>query len=156
MGYYTAFLIKRSQLRKEMKSFIKSEAGTESLQKLVIPIDQYATSVNFIEENEFIYNGELFDVVRKETSNNNIIIFCINDTKEQVLLNMAREHFSRNHDQNNSTDKSSSITKNIITEALPENPSFMISSVSKIMTGFDYASHMITQYIPVISHPPKG
>lgn len=156
MGYYAAFLIKRTQLRNEMKSFIKSEAGAESLRKLVIPLDYYASSVNFIEDNEFIYKGELYDLVRKETSGNNIIIFCINDKKEQALLNNAKEHFSRNHDQKNSTNKSSSVLKNIIKEALPENSNFITLSVSQMISGFDDASHITMQYIPVTSPPPKA
>ncbi|MFH0864706.1 MAG: hypothetical protein V1904_00825 [Bacteroidota bacterium] len=155
MGYYTAFLIQRAQLKKEMKAYIKSDAGAENLQKLFIPVVQFAASVDFIEDNEFIYNGELYDLVKKETSDSVIILYCINDKKEQLLLETAREHFSRNHDENSSTNNNSSVLKNIIKEALPENPNFITYSVCHITQGTNYSSLIITQYIAITSPPPK-
>jgi hypothetical protein len=155
MGYYAAFLIKRSQMRSEMRSFISSEVGAESLQKLVIPLDQYTASVKFIEKQEFIYKGELYDMIRVEKSGNNMILSCINDMKEQLLLNSAKEHFDRNHDQNNSTNKGSSVLKNIIKEACPER-----ISLQAILNFSEYSFKKFTGslYIPFLAKhtpPPK-
>lgn len=118
MGYYTAFLIKRTQLKKEMKAFIKSKAGSENTQKLVLSMDQYTTSIDFIEENEFIYNGHLYDLVNKETSENRMILYCISDEKEEMLMETANEYFCQNHDQNSSSNKQNNILKHIIKDYL--------------------------------------
>jgi hypothetical protein len=157
MGYYAAFLVQRAQLKKEMKAFIKSDEGKENLQKLVIPVAKYAASVDFIEENEFIYKDELYDLIKKETTVTGIILYCINDLKEELLIEVARKHFNKNNNPNTSTDNSSSLIENIINEALPENPFFLMPfSVCHKITEFDYTSHITTQYIPVISPPPKA
>lgn len=43
---------------------------------------------------EFIYNNQMFDIVRKESKNGEIYFYCINDKKEKQII----DNFNQNHD----------------------------------------------------------
>lgn len=156
MGYYAFFLIQHRQLKKEMKAYIRSEAGTKDIQMLIIPIDQYKETVEFIEESEFRYKGELFDLIKKETSGNQITLYCINDKREKSLIDAAREHQSRNNEQNNSSNKSSSVIKNIIKEACPESNSQQFCSYLTIRNYFELSEAILDTFLPKHTQPPKS
>lgn len=156
MGYYAAFIIHRSQLKREMKAFIRSDAGIKSAQKLYIPYDQFESSVNFIEEHEFIYRNEMYDLVKKESTSTGIILYCINDKKEKLLLESTKENVSRNHEQNNSTNRSISVVKNIIKEACPENISCHYHPVISQKNYFESSFGLYSTFLPVDSPPPKS
>jgi hypothetical protein len=155
LGYYSAFLIQRAQLKKEMKAFIKSDAGSESLQKLIIPADKYELSINFIEENEFIYQGVLYDLVKKEEAAADIILYCINDKKEQLLMDSAKVNYSKNLDQNSSSNKTTSVLKHIIKEACPE---ILSGNFYLLFSSLNYRedhSSLLSVYIKFPSLPPN-
>lgn len=44
-------------------------------------------SFKWEEENEFSFRGRMYDVIEKKQEGNKFIIACVNDTKEDVLIN---------------------------------------------------------------------
>jgi hypothetical protein len=38
------------------------------------------------DKNEFEFNGKMYDVIRIEEGENGIIIYCLNDEKEEILI----------------------------------------------------------------------
>ena len=39
----------------------------------------------WIHSREFIYNGEMYDIVKKEENDKQLFLYCINDKKEEKL-----------------------------------------------------------------------
>ena len=57
---------------------------------------------------EFKYNGDMYDIVKKEENDKQLIVYCINDTKEKKL----EEEFEKKVHKNSSGDKQRPTTHN--------------------------------------------
>lgn len=116
MGYYAVYIIQHIQVEKEMKAFIKSETGLKNLQQLILTADQYA-AVCFIEEDEFIYDEQLYDMILKESSGNRIILYCYSDEKEEQLINTAKHFFNQGNNASKSSDEQTDFLELIIKDS---------------------------------------
>ena len=74
--------------------------------------------INFrwIHSREFKYNGDMYDIVKKEETEDQLIVYCINDTKEKKL----EEEFEKRVHKNSLEDKNLPANKNIINILLSE------------------------------------
>ena len=70
----------------------------------------------WIHSREFKYNGDMFDIVKMEEKDDQLIIFCINDTKEKKL----EEEFEKKVHKNSLENKQLPANKNIINVLLSE------------------------------------
>lgn len=70
----------------------------------------------WIHSREFKYNGDMYDIVKKEATDDQLIIYCINDTKEK---NLEAEFEKRVH-KNSLEDKNLPANKNIVNILLSE------------------------------------
>jgi hypothetical protein len=70
----------------------------------------------WIHSREFKYNGDMYDIVKKEETDKQLIVHCINDTKEKKL----EEEFEKRVHKNSSEDKQLPLSKNIINILLYE------------------------------------
>jgi hypothetical protein len=55
----------------------------------------------WIHSREFKYNGDMYDIVKKEENDKQLIAYCINDTKEKKL----EEEFEKKVHKNSTDDK---------------------------------------------------
>lgn len=84
MGYYLIFEIKKSILKKEMRSVIRNGARNY----IVIKVFNVGCNKDFhrVEKNEILYKGNLYDVISETRSGASSIFYCIHDAKEEFLL----------------------------------------------------------------------
>ncbi len=76
-------------VKKEMKALIRSNSFGQQTETFVFDLvngKPSAASFYWEEENEFYYQGKMYDVIRQKVSGNKIEITCINDKKEKELL----------------------------------------------------------------------
>jgi hypothetical protein len=106
MGYFIAFKINQEAIRRGMRKDIENGIINSSVSKIVIENSELA-SVNWIENDEFEYNNERYDLIKKSENSSNIIFYCINDSKESSLFSGMYEHV-KNHISGTKSDKSSS------------------------------------------------
>ena len=160
LGYFVVFKLMQHNVRKEMKARIKRNLRDEEMEIIVIPNNKIGTKESefkYVKKNEFIYKGNLYDIVRKKDDGKNTIFYCINDKQEEALFAGLNEHIMRNTDQNLPANNNSKIlSKNIIKEALPEKPEYLKSFITGNINDFYYTSLILEQYIPVFSPPPKA
>lgn len=66
--------------------------------------------INFtwIHSREFKYNGDMFDIVEKKETDEQLIVYCINDTKEKKL----EEEFEKRVQKNSNEEKHRAFTNN--------------------------------------------
>jgi non-homologous end joining protein Ku len=147
-------------VREEMETYIKQNLRDDEIEIVIVPnseIGVTGSKFRFVEENEFIYNNKLYDIVKKKSEGNNTIFYCINDKNEENLFSGLYEHLKRNCDQNSPTkDKSNNLVKSIIKEALPEKPKFLCCNITQTTIDFKYASLIQEQFITVLAPPPKA
>ncbi len=91
-GYFVAFKALEYQAKKEIKSRIKN--GIPEKELIRIEIDEANSSeLMWIKVNkEFIYLGEMYDIVRSEVENSGSVYYCIPDKQEKKLFAHIEDH----------------------------------------------------------------
>ena len=146
-------------VKQEMKIFIKNNIPENELTKIIIPNSELTSSSSEFrqtDENEFIYKGKYYDVVRKKTIGDITIFYCINDSNEEKLFDELTEHVKQNTEQNAPLkNKSVQLLKNIIKEALPDKTNKFYKNQSISYISFTYISYFNKNYSSVFLPPPK-
>lgn len=147
-------------VKQEMKAFILKNTSDNELEKIVISnsdITSSSSDFRFNDDNEFIYKGKFYDIVRQKSDGSNTIFYCVNDTNEEKLFAGLDEHVKQNMDQNLPVKgKSAELLKNIIKEALPDNSITICSNQQNFNIHFIYNSLLKEHYISILSPPPKS
>jgi hypothetical protein len=97
LGYHLIFNHQLSAVKSEMKAFLKSQKDYKDVVQLSLN-EKESKQVYWENENEFRYNGEMYDVIEKKIKGNQIVIRCIPDKKETALLN----EYQKNNKSNSS------------------------------------------------------
>lgn len=143
----------------DMKAFTNKNISLSVYDKIEISgKDMDSPSLfKYTDDNEFIYNGKLYDIVSTEKDGVNTIFYCLNDKKEERLFAGLNIHIKNNCDQNGpSKDKALQLIKNIIKEALPDTHCTLKTSQIFTYIFSDSKSELAKQFIPVNAHPPKA
>ena len=69
-----------------MLEILNCQKNSSLLLKMKLSKNEFAQDLNWKEENEFEYKGEMYDVARIEFGDKNITIFCIRDEMEEQLV----------------------------------------------------------------------
>ncbi|MBN8696880.1 MAG: hypothetical protein J0L87_10130 [Bacteroidetes bacterium] len=103
-GYVIVFKISQNLIRKEIKREIKMKLNESELQKIVFNKNELST-INWLKiDKEFIYDSELFDIVKTTETATTITYYCINDKQEKQLFADLDEHINQ-HIATNKTNK---------------------------------------------------
>ena len=111
---FVAYKVKRKELKNEMKAFIKANPSLEYTVELAfITSDNIITDKAFTwkeESKEFSFNNEMYDVVDIKMKGNTILIRCIKDSKEDILIRQYCALFNQQN-KSKSSNKNSSLLK---------------------------------------------
>lgn len=117
MGYFIIFNTLQYQAKTEIKRSIKNNLPQNKLTVIAVPIKEIP-GLDWYEDNqEFRYQGKMYDIVRSETKNNIRYYYCINDTQEDDLFASLGEHISKHVNQDVSHNKN---TKNVIQKVIKD------------------------------------
>lgn len=108
----------------------------------------------WIHSREFKYNGDMYDIVKKEEDDKQLIVYCINDTKEKKL----EVEFDRAVHKNSSDDKQRPTTNNYNFVFISEPvQSEQIGKAPVIETVLNYwrTDSYKSLYIDIPSPPPR-
>ncbi|MCB0795822.1 MAG: hypothetical protein KDB88_13900 [Flavobacteriales bacterium] len=101
VGYHVLVKVQQMQLRKEVKQRIKIGLSEEELTTIVIATGEEGR-LDWKNDHEFIYEGELFDLVRSETiADGTVIHHALPDHQEHDLItrylaNLKKDKNSKN------------------------------------------------------------
>ncbi|HEY9115043.1 MAG TPA: hypothetical protein VIN10_10085 [Bacteroidales bacterium] len=97
-------------IKKEIKEQIVSGLPDHELRIFKIPIgekDFSSLGIKWVEENEFIFEGKMYDVVKVKNVNNEKWFYCFEDHKESALvdkLNKLQNGLANNPIKKNSNN----------------------------------------------------
>jgi hypothetical protein len=97
LGYHLVFHVQLSAVKSEMKAFLLNQEGHKDVIELSFTTEA-SKQLEWENETEFGYKGEMYDVIEKKTEGNKILLRCIADTKETALL----QEYQKNTRQNSS------------------------------------------------------
>lgn len=130
----------------------------EQIEKIVLSSDDIKNGKNgfrFVEEHEFLYKNEMYDIVKTEKSGNITIFYCINDKNEGILGILFNKMVNENTNDTKNGTNSKSQQKNIIQEAL--EPEFFLCDIifSKTNAPVFEIQHLITTESKIFTPPPE-
>jgi hypothetical protein len=97
-----------------MEALVNQDISDECIDRIAVPSDKlysYEYGIKFVDENEFVYHGKLYDIISKKTESTDIIFSCINDEQEEKLL---KNFFAQVRHDNNITKNMNGTCANIL------------------------------------------
>jgi hypothetical protein len=115
----------------EAKNIIKKNIKTNKFQGVIESIAENASMSWEEKDQEFVLNGQMYDVVKKEVQGQKVIYYCINDSKESNLLAIYNQWIhsdksSTNHHQHSKLALKYSTLECTLTNYIEEQISAMI------------------------------
>ncbi|MER0441198.1 hypothetical protein [Emticicia sp. W12TSBA100-4] len=147
IGCFIYFEIKRKNIRHEIKHSI--------LHKL--PDNQLVRIINneYNDKEEFEMNGIMYDVMRKEVHDGQVILWCFKDKKE-TELNRSIESMVKKDVANSPIKKTQKILLNFLKTPLSifEKPLFTFQFKINLHIKFTFNAKLLTIFLSVASPPP--
>lgn len=153
VGYY--FIMRHSQYvhKKSIKHKIRSQLKDTELE--VISLTDNYQNIDWLEEDkEFLFNGEMYDVVKRNTVDGKTLLYCINDKKEKALVekyNSITKHNSTSGKKGKSTIDH---PINLFVQEEEKNYSLLFTLLLNNFHSFD--SRLRDNLMEKISPPPKA
>ncbi|MBA3705099.1 MAG: hypothetical protein H0W84_04160 [Bacteroidetes bacterium] len=94
VGYFIAFKTVQYQVKRSIKSEMKSGLSINELTAITINKTDVANIERQKLGKEMFYNNELYDIVRSTETASTITYYCISDKKEKLLLVNLDEHIN--------------------------------------------------------------
>lgn len=69
-----------------MRAILNSHQDSSLLLKLKFTKNEFSRDLNWRDEYEFEFNGEMYDVAKIEKNGNNVFVYCIHDENEELLI----------------------------------------------------------------------
>ncbi len=116
LGLYLVFKFKQAEIRCKVNNEIDAELPDERLVLLKFDMhfsDETGNNLRWTDDNEFIYNGKMFDVLRMEKhGSEGIWFYCLADEKETKLVTDFRRQM--NDHMNNDSKTTHQLTKTFL------------------------------------------
>lgn len=115
-------------------------------------IEKGRIDFRWIHSREFKYNGDMYDIVNKEETDDQLIVYVINDTKEKKL----EEEFEKKVHKNSSEDKQRPTTNNFVSLSEPvqtEQPG--ITPVDELLFSYWCPDSYKSLHLDILSPPPR-
>lgn len=107
-GSVQLFIIKIFQIQHRRNVFQSIEKGTIEEDLILFKfskddLESGLSHVEWVEENEFRIDGEMYDVVKREVKKDSVYVYCFHDEKESVLYSAIVKIFKKlfGDDRNN-------------------------------------------------------
>lgn len=154
-GYYVFFKIAQLEIKKEIKKERKQSVNSQDL-TIITFTNSETEAIHWIEKNkEFIYNNQMYDIVRRSSTENEMTFYCINDKQEKKLFEHLEEQVLKQieHNKNSKSDSSKKNADNIVKTYFFEE---LAMSLFQTPTSYNFIAYFktYTSVDVLISTPP--
>jgi len=154
IGNLIVFESTRYCIHKEIKNTITQSIPQNKLIAIIID-NKTKKDINFVDDNEFLYKGKMYDVVRQQANGDTIIYYCINDNKEEELYANLNKEVKNNMDTNPVKNKTKQILNKITISLFYEDKNNTKPDISyNVIYPIDYIV-CVNHFYDVITPPPK-
>ena len=110
IGYHVVFRLRQAEVKAEMKKLLRSNMNNKDVEQFVFSLkDRDAIEkLEWEGDDEFSLDGKMYDVIEKRTENGKLIIRCISDEKETILI---KKYEQINNEAGNSKGKTALLIK---------------------------------------------
>ena len=108
VGYYVFFKVAQHQIKSEIKKEIKLNLNQSELTTIKFSPTEIK-NIHWLEKGkEFIYNNQMFDIVKRTSNGEIVTLYCINDKQEKKLFENLEEQMLKQIEQNKNSKNNSS------------------------------------------------
>jgi len=102
IGYHILFYFRQREIKSEMKKLLLAHPNKHDENEFVFLLNDKMTTRQLTWEgnDEFSFNGGMYDVIEKKTEGNKLTIRCLADKKETALLKKANDRWRENEKNN--------------------------------------------------------
>lgn len=90
LGYFVCFELEYQEIKSQFKKILKENVNNDELIKFDLSLSEFDELV-WRKKNEFSFQGNFYDVVRKKETTKGVILFCVSDAQEKVLFEHLEE-----------------------------------------------------------------
>ncbi len=148
IGYYLFSIAYETYLKEEMKEFVLSKIDKKNL--TVISYSDNIDEIKWENNREFSFKNEMYDVIKRDTINKKIFLYCIDDKKETSLI--AKYNEATKHQNSGKKNKGVEKSNTIFCEVFK---AFTYPQVNVAVTKMLYASTLQNTYVNITTPPPK-
>jgi hypothetical protein len=156
-GYLAVFSVLQYQVRKDMKLKLKESVPQSELILVTFhtaSLEGGLYPIQWVDQNEFRYNGGMYDIVRSHTSEDTTYFQCVNDVQEEVLFSDLNKHVQKHMGNSEEQTKLDSF-RDVFKNSFPYPVAF---PVTLVLTGMlprigPTQYHSIDPEVPF--HPPR-
>jgi hypothetical protein len=149
LGYMVVFQSYRYAIRKEVKRRIKNAVPENELIVIRLTAEDMRSGKNGykkIDKNEFRLSDKLYDIVRRSTTGDTTLFYCINDKQEEQLFSNIDAHIKHHLDNSGpARQRSDLLMKIILKQALLSQYTFQLPD------AYSYAYNLANVVIPEYS-----
>ena len=133
-----------------MKKHLRLNRNREDLQEFIFDVSE-ARQLQWEDEEEFLWRGEMYDVVSKKMDGEKLVITCIADKDEDRLLN----EYQRTTEHNQAGSKSSLVKFTVDNFVQPVSLEEKQYAESLQQSFSELSAELVFRPSTIISPPPK-
>ncbi|MBM2840732.1 MAG: hypothetical protein HW412_1260 [Bacteroidetes bacterium] len=153
-GYYAVFKALQYQVRVEVKTRIKESVPQGKLFLIVVRKGE-EDSLRWLEENEFRYRGNMYDIVRQYSRNDTTFYSCVKDKQEELLFENFDLHVATQSNLEGVPMKAATAFKGILKDYVPQSPVIQFFLPEGICIGDTLDSDFASHAADVPTPPPR-
>ena len=146
-------------IKKITKELIRSEVIDFSVVKFSFTREEINSGIeglHWVYDKEFRYDGNMYDIVKKDTTGDTITFYCFADTKEDLLETSFEIHF-QNGKETKSLDSNSNRINLLTLSDVITQPSDIKSIPFVVESSIPATNETgLTSFLNVLTPPPKN
>ncbi len=155
-GFLLVFQSQVKGVRQSIKTRVKSGIPEKEL-TVISTTPATASELKWKEENkEFVFKGQMYDVVRKEAgADGKVTYFCITDKQETVLFANLDEMVKSNMDSGKNAPAKNLLKIFLSVYFVPDNKASLVLEPVNTIT-YHYSGTPVSPVFEIVPPPPKG
>ena len=153
-GYVFIYIERLANNKCNIESVIASSKDLSVFEKFIFTKKEYGNKLNWKDEKEFELNGNMYDIAKVEIKSKQVIVYCIQDDREEELIS----NFEKVNNANNAKDKIhfSHTLLNTFNFTAIENDSYKHKRISNITPVLGcYFNNYHSVFLESPTPPPK-
>lgn len=146
-------------IKKITKELIRNELIDFQVVKFSFTQEEISSGIeglHWIHDKEFRYNGNMYDIVKKETTGDRVTFYCFADTKEDLLEFSFEVHFQNGKETKSLDSNSHKINILSLSDVITE-----LANCSSILFVVEFfipatSERALTSFLNVLTPPPEN
>jgi hypothetical protein len=148
-------MIEQHQLKEQAEKQLLSMANDDVFEQ----INETEKGNNIVweeEEKEFSLNGQMYDVAKKVIVNGQTILYCLNDKKEEQLIETMAKKIKESTDNGTANKNHHSTIKFQVSDFTMASEKMAVKTVSVTQSYYDFAALLPFNTKEIITPPPNN